>query len=138
MDELEISTDKSRIDIDMVHKFLSDSYWAKGRPRSIVEKSINNSLCFSGFFNDKQVAFARVITDQAVFGYIADVFVLTDYRGRGFAKKIMNAILNYPDLRDLQLTLLATQDAHRLYEKFGFKRIPGSERAMSLFAMEGD
>ncbi len=138
MSNVEISNDTSRVDIEMVYQFLSKSYWAKGRPRSAVETSIQNSLCFSGFINNKQIAFGRVITDYAVFGYVADIFVLNEYRGQGIANKLMSEILEHPDIRDLKLTLLATRDAHSLYEKFGFKRIPGSEKAMSIFAMEGD
>lgn len=136
MDKLKITTDKSCIDVAMVHEFLSSTYWAKGRSRSIVEKCIDNSICFSGFINNKQVAFGRVITDHAVFGYIADVFVLPDYRGYGIGKKMMRAIQENPEIKNIKLTLLATRDAHGLYEQFGFKRIPGLENAMSIFATD--
>ena len=138
MKEFEITTDSSRVDIDMVHKFLRISYWAKNRPRSVIETCIKYSLCFSGFLDNKQVTFSRVITDRAVFGYIADVFVLPEYRGRGYANRLMSSILEHPEVRDLKLTLLATRDAHGLYEKFGFKRISGSEKAMSIFTIDGD
>jgi GNAT superfamily N-acetyltransferase len=138
IEEPEISTDKSRLDIDMIHGFISRSYWAEGRPRSVVEKSVDNSLCFGAYVKGKQIAFARVVTDRAVFAFIADVFVLPEYRGRGIAKKIMGMILEHSDIKGLRLTLLATRDAHKLYEQFGFKPIPGSERMMSIFAAEGD
>jgi predicted GNAT family acetyltransferase len=136
--KFEISTDSARIDRDMVYDFISTSYWGKGRSRALVETALNNSLCFSGFIDDKQVAFGRVLTDKAVFGYVADVFVLPEYRGKGYAAELLKAMLHHPDIKNLQLTMLATRDAHGLYEKLGFRRCPGSDTAMEIFAMQGD
>ena len=84
-----ISTDRNRLDLPLIHEFLSNSYWAKGRPIEVVERSIKNSLCFGAYHNDRQVAFARLITDRAVFAYLADVFVIEEYRGRGISGMLM-------------------------------------------------
>jgi GNAT superfamily N-acetyltransferase len=126
----EISTDPERFDLTLIHGFLSTSYWAEGRPRDVVERSIRHSLCFGVFDGDRQIAFARVITDRAVFGYLADVFVVPDYRGRGISKGLMAAIVEHPDVRRLKLFLLRTRDAHGLYEPFGFAPIPHPDEMM--------
>ena len=129
----EISTDTSRFDIELIHRVLSASYWAEGRPREVVERSIRHSLCFGVFDDDAQVAFARVITDRAVFGYLADVFVVPEYRGRSISKGLIAAILEHPDIRGLQLFLLRTRDAHGLYAQFGFTPIPAAEEMMARY-----
>lgn len=126
----EISTDPERFDIALIHRFLSTTYWAEGRPREVVERSIQHSLCFGVFDDDRQIAFARVVTDRAVFGYLADVFVIPEYRGRGISKGLMAAILEHPDVSRLKLFLLRTRDAHGLYEQFGFTPIPDPEDMM--------
>jgi len=124
MGEVEITTDHSRVDVDVVHKFLSESaYWARGRPRATVERSIRNSLCFSVFCDGQQVGFARVVSDRAVFAYLMDVFILPAWRGRGLSKVLMAAVLAHPDLQGLKLFLLRTSDAHGLYAQFGFEPI---------------
>jgi len=121
MGEVEITTDPSRVDVDLVHRFLSESaYWALGRSRTTVEQSIRNSLCFSVFYDGQQVGFARVVSDRAVFAYLMDVFILPPWRGQGLSKKLMAAILSHPDLQGLTLFLLRTSDAHGLYAQFGF------------------
>lgn len=135
---LEISTDRSRLDTDMIYGFLSASYWAKGRPRSVVQTSIDNSLCFGAYLDGVQVGFARVITDYAVFGYVADVFVLESHQGQGIARQLLQAIIDHPDISGLRLVMLATRDAHGLYEQFGFELLPGSDRVMTLFAIRED
>ena len=118
---LEISTDRSRLDVDFIHHYLSEeSYWAQGRSRETVQTTIDHSLCFGAYENGRQIAFARVITDYAVFGYLADVFVARASRGRGVSKKLMEGILAHPDVKDLQLVLLRTEDAQGLYAQFGF------------------
>lgn len=128
-----ISTDKSRLDIGMIHRFLSeDSYWARNIPREVVERSIENAMCFGAYDGDRQVGFARVVTDRAVFAYIGDVFVLPPFRGRGISKKIMRAILEHPDLQNLRRWYLVTSDAHRLYTKFGFAALKSPEKHMEL------
>ena len=116
----EISTDRSRIDVDFVHDFLSrSSYWAAGRPRSVVERSIQNSICFRVYHLNQQMGFARVITDRATFGYVADVFVIEEFRGRGLAKMLMEAIVAHPELQGLNVMMLVTCDVHELYARLG-------------------
>src|SRR5688572_3487507 len=141
----EISTDPSRLDVDLIHQFLNTSYWAEGRPRDVVERSIRHSLCFGVYARDAstgaeaatvarrgaQVAFARVVTDCAVFGYLADVFVIPAYRGRGIASGLMQAILAHPDVQNLKVFLLRTRDAHGLYARFGFGPLPAAEEMMA-------
>ena len=120
--EVEISTDHARLDVDVIHGFLRTSYWARGRKRSVVERSIKNSLCFGAYVGGQQVAFARVVSNRAVFAYLMDVFVIPEYRGRGISKALMRAVLDHSDLQHLRLFLLGTDDAHGLYEQFGFRR----------------
>ncbi len=120
-DSIEIATEKGLIDKELVYRFLSgESYWAKGLPREIFDKSLENSLCFSAFIDAAQVGFARVITDYATFGYLADVFVLPQFRGQGISKRIMQAVTEHPDLQLLRRITLATSDAHGLYRQYGF------------------
>jgi len=116
-----ISTDPARLDLGLIHGFLSGSYWARGIPREVVERSVRGSLCF-GLYEEggSQVGFARVITDRATFAYLADVFVLESQRGRGLSKWLLERILAHPDLQGLRRFLLGTKDAHGLYARFGF------------------
>jgi len=95
----EISTDRSRLDVGLIHDFLRSSYWAQGIPRAVVERSIQHSLCFGAFLGGRQVGFARVISDFASFAYVADVFVVPEHRGRGISKLLMRAIIEHPDLQ---------------------------------------
>ena len=132
----EISTDAASFDIGLIHATLSTSYWAEGRTRETVERSIRHSLCFGVFDGDKQVAFARVITDRAVFGYLADVFVVPEYRGRDISKGLMAAVLEHADIKKLKLLLLRTKDAHGLYAQFGFAPIPSPDEMMARY--QGD
>jgi len=135
MGEVEITTDPWRVDVDVVHRFLSESaYWALGRSRTTVERSIRNSLCFSVFYDGQQVGFARVVSDRAVFAYLMDVFILPPWRGQGLSKKLMAAILSHPDLQGLTLFLLRTSDAHGLYAQFGFEPV---ERPGDLMVRRG-
>ena len=127
-----ISTDKSRIDIPQVHDYLSNqSYWSAGIPLETVTRSIEHSLCFGIYKNERQVGFARVITDQATYAYLADVFVIDSERGKGLSKWLMTTILAYPGLQGLRRFVLATKDAHGLYEQFGFTVYKDPERLMS-------
>lgn len=128
--QYEISTDSSRFDIDLIHRFLTNSYWAEGIPREIVERSIENSLCFGIFDRDQQVGFARVITDRATFAYLGDVFVIESHRGRGLSKQLMQAIMDHPELQDLRRWSLVTRDAHGLYKQFGFTPLANPQRYM--------
>lgn len=121
MQELLVSTDKARLDLAVIHRFLSEeSAWGRGIPRAVVEKSIEGSLCFGGYLQDQQIAFARVITDFATFANLVDVFVLPQYRGRGFSKALMAVIIAAPELQGLRRITLATSDAHGLYAQYGF------------------
>lgn len=122
MSNYKISTDKDKLDLIAIHDFLTNrSYWARGRSFETVKRSIENSICFGVYDNtDKLVGFARVLTDSAVFAYIMDVFILEDFRKQGLGKQLMDAIMKYPDIQGLQRVMLATNDAHKLYEKFGF------------------
>ncbi len=118
---LRISTDKHELDVGLVHHFLStEAYWSCGIPRATVERAIAGSLCFGGYLDGRQVAFARVVTDGATFGYLADVFVLREHRGQGHARTLMAAVMAHPRLEGLRRFSLATSDAHELYAAYGF------------------
>lgn len=120
-----ITTDNSKLDVNLIHQYLSEeSYWAKGIPKHVVEKSITNSLCFGLFYNDEQVGFARLITDKATFAYLADVFVLKTHRGKGLGKWLMQIIQAHSDVQNLRRWLLTTKDAHGLYEQAGWTKVP--------------
>ena len=131
-----ISTDPARLDRAVIHEFLRGSYWAPGIPREIVDRSIDNALCFGVYEGETQVGFARVITDRATFAYIADVFVLESHRGRGLAVWLMEAIRGHPDLQGLRRWILMTRDAHGLYEKFGFRTMENTGRCMEILDRE--
>lgn len=127
------STDKEQLDLQMIHRFLSEeSYWAKGIPLSVVRTAIESSLCFGLFQGDVQAGFARVITDCATFGYLCDVFVLEPYRGKGLGRVLMEHVMAYPVLTRLRRIVLVTGDAHFLYEKVGFRGLAKPERYMEL------
>lgn len=125
-----ISTDRSLLDVALIERMLHASYWAVGRPREVIERSIANSICFGAYTNAQQVAFARVITDRAVFAYLSDVFVVPEFRAQGVGKALMRAILDHQDLQGLAVVLLRTRDAHGLYEPFGFERVRRPEELM--------
>lgn len=122
-DDYLISTDPSKLNIEVIHKYLSqESYWAKDIPFETVKKSIEHSLCFGLYHLQEQIGFARLITDKATFAYLADVFVLKEYRGKGLSKFLMATIQSHPELQNLRRWLLGTKDAHGLYEQFGWAR----------------
>ncbi|MGY4827139.1 GNAT family N-acetyltransferase [Sphaerotilaceae bacterium SBD11-9] len=127
-----ISTDKARLDIGVIHGFLSRSYWSPGIPRSVVERAIANSLCLGLYFGDEQVGFARVVTDRATFAYLADVFVLEAHRGKGLSKRLMQAVQSHEDLQGLRRFILGTSDAHGLYRQFGFGELAYPARMMEI------
>jgi GNAT superfamily N-acetyltransferase len=131
--EFLISTDRQRLNLDVIHGFLTNCYWAKGIPREIVARSIEHALCF-GIYDGggAQVGFARVISDFATIAYIGDVFVLETHRGRGFGKWLMENITRHPALQNLRRWILTTRDAHRLYSQFGFSPVKAPERFMEL------
>ena len=126
-----ISTDRARLNLDLIHQYLcNETYWASGRSREVVERSIQNSLPFGIYREDEQVGFGRVVTDYATFAWIADVFVLPEHRGRGLSKWMMEIMLAHPDLQGFRRWVLSTKDAHGVYEKFGFIKLHRPERWM--------
>jgi GNAT superfamily N-acetyltransferase len=127
-----ISTDPAQMDVDAVHAYLTRSYWAEGIPRAVVAKSIEGSLCFGLFEGSRQIGFARVITDRATFAYLCDVYVLEEYRGRGLGKKLMKEVCAHPDLQGLRRFVLATRDAHGLYNQFEFTPLKYPSRYMEI------
>lgn len=129
-----ISTDKSKMDIVAIHDFLSKySGWSDNIPFDKVKTSIENSLNFGLFDQDKQIGFARVISDFSTIAYLGDIYVLENYRGKGLSKKLMEVILNHPNLQNLRRWILLTSTAEWLYEKYGFKKLPKPELYMELF-----
>ena len=129
----EISTDQDRLDVDLVFRFLSEeSYWSPGIPRAVVERSINNSMCFGVYHGEVQVGFARIVTDKATFALVADVFIMEAHRGKGLSKWLMHEVVEHPDLQGLRRLLLLTSDAHSLYAQFGFTEIGNPGRFMEV------
>ena len=131
-DNFSISTDKSKLDLNAIHGFLKGSYWAENIPLPVVQMSIENSLCFGVYEFDKQIGFARVISDYATFAYLADVFILEKYRGKGLAKWLIECILEHPALQNLRRWILATKDAHGLYREFGFTNLEKPDMFMEI------
>jgi GNAT superfamily N-acetyltransferase len=126
-----ISTDKAKLDLNVIHDFLSNSsYWAVGRGLETIKRSIENSLSFGLYENDRQIGFARVVTDYATFAWLADVFVLEAARGRGLGTWLVEVILAHPELQGFRRWTLATKDAHEIYRKFGFSELKRPERWM--------
>jgi GNAT superfamily N-acetyltransferase len=133
--EFMISTDRNLLQINAIHKFLTEeSYWAKERTREQTMTAIRNSLCFGVYRGENQIGFARVISDYATFAYLGDVYITEEFRGLGLSKWLMKTIINYPDLQNLRRWILATRDAHTLYEKFGFTELKHPTRWMEKAA----
>ncbi len=131
--EYTISTDKARLDVNLVHGFLStESYWAKGIPLEVVQKELENSLCFGVYHGQEQVGFGRIVTDYAAIAYLADIFILPAERGKGLGKWLIAAMLQHPDLQVLRAWLLTTKDAQGLYAQYGFQPIKHPENQMEL------
>lgn len=129
--ELTISTEKSRLQIDVIQSFLAnDSYWAQTRTLEQTKTAIENSICFGAYHGTRQIGFARVVSDCATFAYLGDVFIIEEFRGQGLSKWLMEAIISHPDLQGLRRWVLATRDAHALYEKFGFHTLTYPDRWM--------
>ena len=131
-DDYLISTDPARLDVTAIHAYLTRSYWCPGIPRAVVEKSVRNSLCFGLYHHDAQVGLARVITDQATYAYMCDVYILEEHRGHGLAKWLMQTVISHPSLQRLRRFMLATRDAHGLYHHFGFREVAEPQRHMEL------
>ncbi len=130
--DIAITTDPSRFDLDVIHGYLARSYWARGIPRDVVARAMEHSLCFGAFDGDPQVGFARVVTDRATFAYLCDVFVLESHQGRGVGKRLMAAVMAHPDLQGLRRLSLFTRDAHGLYRQFGFRETRFADRFMEV------
>jgi GNAT superfamily N-acetyltransferase len=129
-DGFSVSTDPARIDLDVVHGFLTTSYWAEGIPREVVRRSIEHSFCFGLYHEGRQVGFARVITDRATFAYLGDVFVLEAFRGRGLARWMLEIIQAHPELQGFRRWVLLTRDAHALYRDAGWTSLAAPDRYM--------
>ena len=130
-----ISTARSRLDLDAIHDFLSkESYWAQNRTRTQTQKAIDNSICFGVYYGDRQVGFARVVSDQATFAYVGDVYIIEEFRGKGLSKWLMQVIVEHPDLQGLRRWVLATRDAHGLYKQFEFDELRHPTRWMERTA----
>ena len=129
-DDFLISTDRARLNLDVVHGFLTTCYWAKGISREVVARSIEHSLCFGIYESGAQVGFARVVSDFATFAYVGDVFVVESHRGLGLSKWLMECIVQHPALQNLRRWILTTRDAHGLYSQFGFTPVKAPERFM--------
>lgn len=132
MPTYEVSTDRSRLDTRAIHAFLTQAYWSRGIPLATVERALENSVCVGAYAATTQVGFARVVTDKATFGYLADVYVLEEHRGHGIARRMMETIAALPELQGLRRMLLATRDAHALYARFGFRPLAVPARFMEL------
>ena len=127
-----ITNDKRKLSFRVIHGFISRSYWAAGRKPLKMKKAIKNSICFGLFHEKTQIGFARVISDYATFAYLADVFIIQEYRGRGLAKWFMKVIFDFRELKGVTSWLLATSDAHGLYRKFGFCELKEPEKYMQM------
>ena len=129
-----VSDEKNLLDIEMLHQFLSQCYWSKDIPLSTLTTALENSLCF-GIYNNKnqQVGFARLITDHATFAYLADVFILSEFRGIGLSKKLISTIKQHPSCQGLRRIVLATADAHELYKQYGFTSLNNADSFMEIW-----
>jgi len=130
-----ISTDSSRLDLTVIHDFLTRSYWAAGIPLEVVKRSIDHSLSFGLYREDQHIGYARVITDYATFAYVGDVFILEPFRGQGLSKWLMEVVVQHPELQGFRRWVLLTRDAHGLYKQFGFTEVKAPERYMERYGM---
>ena len=127
---IKISTDKEKLQIDVIHQFLTETYWAKERTLEEVKKTIEHCLCFGMYLDGKQIGFARLATDYTVFAYLMDVFILPEHRGKGYSKQLMKAINEEPQLQTCKVWMLKTSDAHKLYKQFGYTELKHPEKVM--------
>jgi len=134
-EQYSINTDKSKLDVGMVHHFLyTTAHWSIGRPMSIVRKSIDNSICFGVYDGDEQVGFARIVTDGATVGWICDMFILPSKRGSGLGRWLVECMMEHPEIKHLRRILLNTRDAHDLYKKYaGFRQLLAPESWLEKF-----
>jgi GNAT superfamily N-acetyltransferase len=131
--EITVTTEPSRLDLDAIHGYLTRSYWARGISRDLVARAMAHSLCFGAFAGERQIGFARVVSDRATFAYLCDVFVLESHQGRGVGKRLMAAVMAHPDLQGLRRLALFTRDAHGLYRQYGFRETRFADRFMEAF-----
>lgn len=131
-----VTNDPARVDLDVVHGYLTESYWAKGIPREIVQRAIENAIPFSLLAGDRLIGFARVVSDRATVAYLGDVFVLPEHRGQGLSVWLMECVMSHPELQGLRRWILLTRDAHKLYEKTGWKSIAKPDRWMERWDPE--
>lgn len=134
LNDISISTNKDKLDVLLIHAFLTNSYWAKGRSIETIQKSIDHSFCFGLFYKEKQIGFARVASDAVIFAYIMDVFLLEEYRGQGLSKLLLNYMLDESELKEVENWILATNDAHGVYRKLGFIDLAHPERFMQRYS----
>lgn len=132
-DDFVITSDPAAVDLDAVHAYLRSSYWAEDIPRDVVARAVANSIPFSVKLGARQVGFARVITDRATFAYLSDVYILEAYRGRGLARRLMDAVMAHPDLQGLRRFSLTTRDAEGLYRRYGFTELATPQRHLEIF-----
>ena len=132
MQRYEVSADTTRLDLGAIHAFLTQTYWSLGVPLATVAKAVQNSVCVGAYLGHEQVGFARAVTDRATFASLADVYALEGHRGNGLSRRMMEAMTAHPELQGLRRMMLATRDAHGLYEKFGFKPLAVPARFMEL------
>ncbi|MFT4576887.1 MAG: GNAT superfamily N-acetyltransferase [Polaribacter sp.] len=125
-----ISTDKSKLPVEVIYQFITNSYWGKGRTKELVQTTIDNCLCFGMYKEDELIGFGRVGTDYAIFAYIMDVFVFPEHRGKGYSKQLMEAIVNAEELKECKTWMLKTFDAHGLYQQFGFTALKNPDIVM--------
>lgn len=130
MDDLIISDDKNKLDVELIYNFLTTSYWAEGRTLEEVKNSIEHSICFGVYMNNRQIGFARIVSDLTIIAYLMDVFIIEEYRGKGFSKLLLNRIFSDIRFKKIKKWMLATKDAHSLYAEFGFEQIKNADRLM--------
>ena len=136
MDDLIISDDKNKLDVELIHKFLTTSYWAEGRTLEEVKNSIEHSLCFGVYKNDRQIGFARIVSDLTIIAYLMDVFILEEYRGNGYSKLLLKRIFDDVRFKRIKKWILATKDAHSLYARFGFEKLKNPDRLMEKVVLK--
>jgi GNAT superfamily N-acetyltransferase len=132
-DAYSISDEPERLQLEVILEYLARAYWSNQRPRAVIQRSLEHSLCFGVYENQTQIGFARVVTDHATFAYLADVFILETHQGHGLGKWLVQTILEHPDLQGLRRWILATRDAHGLYAQFGFAALENPDRYMTKF-----
>jgi len=131
-DQFTVSTDPAKLDLNAIHHFLTNCYWSEGIPKEIVERAVRHSLCFGLYEEEKQIGFARVISDFTTYAYLCDVYVLESFRGKGLGTWLMSCVMKHPDLQGLRRFTLLTRDAHGLYQKFGFAAAKNPSRYMEV------